>query len=136
MSLKAEERYLVEAVKNGDVEDTPKGIGVASLLKRGVNVNCLDGSGCTPLHYACSNGKLEVARVLLNQPGILVNQKDHYGRTPLHFAALAGHVDITQLVMQMQGDKNALTNVGQTPYELAQANGHTPVCMALQGVFV
>ena len=41
--LQANEKRLVDAVKKGEVNDGRKGMGVLSLLKNKVDVNCVDG---------------------------------------------------------------------------------------------
>eukprot|EP01006_Ploeotia_vitrea_P057465 TRINITY_DN68179_c1_g1_i1.p1 TRINITY_DN68179_c1_g1~~TRINITY_DN68179_c1_g1_i1.p1 ORF type:complete len:160 (+),score=12.97 TRINITY_DN68179_c1_g1_i1:22-480(+) len=117
----ADERRLVDAVKKGDVGDGRKGMGVASLLQRGLNVNCADGSGCTPLHYACSNGRLEVVKVLMQQKEINVNVQDYYGHTPLHWACMGGHAEVVQhLLTDRNLDISLQTNLGKTALDLAK----------------
>eukprot|EP00906_Rhabdomonas_costata_P031078 RCo043925 len=124
----SDERRLVEAVKKGDVKDGRKGMGVASLLERGVNVNCVDECGCTPLHYACSNGHIEAVQVLLQQAGIDTNAQDCYGRTALHWAAQCGHIEIVRLLMSTKGVRNGLkTNLGKTAGELARQYGQLDI---------
>ncbi|KAL3472288.1 ankyrin repeat-containing domain protein [Aspergillus californicus] len=49
-------------------------------------VNQADGSGRTPLHYACRSGRPESVKLLLDA-GANVNQGDMYRRTPLHACA-------------------------------------------------
>eukprot|EP01012_Entosiphon_sulcatum_P063024 TRINITY_DN8992_c0_g1_i1.p2 TRINITY_DN8992_c0_g1~~TRINITY_DN8992_c0_g1_i1.p2 ORF type:complete len:153 (-),score=25.88 TRINITY_DN8992_c0_g1_i1:81-539(-) len=117
-------RRLVDAVKKGDVQDTRKGVGVQSLLQRGVDPNSADGGGCTPLHYACSNGQLHVVKALLDHPGINVNAQDSYGRTPLHWAVSSGHVDVVKMLLERPAVDRALqTNLGKTAGDLAVQTG-------------
>jgi len=128
----AVERRLVDAVKKGDVGDGRKGMGVLSLLENKVNVNCVDGGGNTPLHYASSNGQMEVVRVLLEQADIDVNIQDHYGRTALHWAAVCGHIDVVKMLRDNSKVKTQVkTHLGKTAFDLAKQQGHRECAQAL-----
>ena len=54
--------------------------GVQDLL------NEQDGLGCTPLHYASKEGRLNAIDDLLRL-GAIINPKDNEKKSPLHFAA-------------------------------------------------
>ena len=61
--------------------------GAVTNGQAGADVNHLDWGGFTPLHRAAFDGRVEVARLLLDA-GAKVNQQDAIGgRTPLHQAA-------------------------------------------------
>jgi ankyrin repeat protein len=57
----------------------------------------------TPLHVACSHGKTEIAKILL-ESGAAVNIEDKESWTPLHCAAAEGHVEIIKLLGKCQGN--------------------------------
>eukprot|EP00981_Chlorochromonas_danica_P015808 scaffold14697_cov487-Ochromonas_danica.AAC.1 len=40
----------------------------------------------TPLHFACSEGYVEIVKVLLSDGRVDVNKKDQFGQTPLKVA--------------------------------------------------
>ncbi|TRY57842.1 hypothetical protein DNTS_017642 [Danionella cerebrum] len=65
---------------------------------RGLNVNCVDGSGYTPLHHASLNGHRDVVLKLL-QFEASTNIADNKGCFPLHLAAWRGDVDIVQILI-------------------------------------
>lgn len=53
--------HLYEAVRHGDMES------LMSALASGLSVNCRDKYNKTPLMVACSHGRLDVARFLLER---------------------------------------------------------------------
>jgi hypothetical protein len=84
---------LCGAVSEGDVKQ------VKALLKRGANVNGVDGSGWTPLMRAADGGHLEAARLLLER-GADVTCPSRNGFTPLMRAFLNGHTEMVELLRQ------------------------------------
>lgn len=72
---------LHEAAKTGNIDRVHK------LIKEGHFVNAIDSRfGLTPLHYAVRNGRVEVARLLIEN-GASLNQPSTQGITPLDWAA-------------------------------------------------
>ena len=74
---------------------------VQNILPTGVNVNTKDiAQGRTALHYACSNGHLEIVKSLL---GIMrlsrINQPDNSGKTALELAYWSGNYPIVQALI-------------------------------------
>jgi ankyrin repeat protein len=66
-------------VSHGEYESHADGVGIAQLLLAcGVDVNAQDTNGATPLHIASWCGKLDIARLLLEQ-ATLKNE-----RSPMH----------------------------------------------------
>ena len=66
---------------------------VRELLEKGkYSVNCTDSDGCTPLHYACANGHIDVVRTLISEykADISANEKT----TPLAIGVLYGELDV------------------------------------------
>ncbi|OHS94516.1 hypothetical protein TRFO_39332 [Tritrichomonas foetus] len=56
----------------------------------------------SPLHIACKNNYIEIARLLLNHPKIIRNTRD-FGKnrkTPLHMAAESGNLEIVKLLLE------------------------------------
>jgi ankyrin repeat protein len=100
------------------------------LSIRNINVNVKDVYGRTPLHWAARNGRIEIARLLL-QNGAEVNAKDNIGFTPLHFAASKGHVDILQLLVEYGANLEAQDNTGYGALHFAAFYGHLPFIQEL-----
>ena len=85
---------LIEASKSGDVS------AVHNLLSQGGNVNCRDGQGNSPLHYAVKAKHTEIVQLLLEK-GAEVQKKNKKNETVLTIASsndtvmteiLTGHI--------------------------------------------
>jgi len=61
-----------------------------------LDLNARDNRGCTPLHYLCAYGKLELVKKLI-QLGSKVDIKDRLGRTPLDYAKFS-KTEVEQLL--------------------------------------
>lgn len=108
---------LVAAVKAKD------GPGVSKLLRAGINPDCRDADGRTPLHIASSEGDLTVATLLL-AAGADVNAKDAAGLTPLHKAAAAGSRQVANVLLASGANGGAVSSAGLTPAGEASRNHH------------
>jgi len=72
---------LHEAAKTGKIDEVRK------LIQAGHPVDALDSSfGLTPLHFAVRNGRVEVARLLIEK-GASLRQPSIQGITPLDWTA-------------------------------------------------
>ena len=91
--LLLERKKLRKACNNNEVAV------VESLLESGVDPNCSDERGRTPLHLAASRGNLDVVNKLLIA-GANPNNKDCVGNTPLHLASCTSHVRVVTLLIK------------------------------------
>jgi ankyrin repeat protein len=95
---------------------------------------CSHRVGDRPLHAACLNGDVAVARALLdcgarvNEPlaGTLL--------TPLHHAAIAGRSDVVALLLERKADGSLKCSRGQTAADAAQAHGKHSVVAQIEAV--
>jgi len=76
----------------------------------------------TPLHATASNGKLEVARVLLEY-GANVNHPDSGGRSALHIASRCSSDDFVRLLLDHGADPSALDGSNETALHHASFDG-------------
>ena len=63
-----------------------------------------DKSKDTPLHSAVRNGKITVARLLLEK-GALIEARDKDNNTPLHLAALNNETSMVRLLLEKGASK-------------------------------
>ncbi|KAM9495366.1 ankyrin repeat and sterile alpha motif domain-containing protein 1B isoform 2-T2 [Clarias gariepinus] len=145
------EQELLEAARTGNVLLVEKllsgkrgllGSGSGSIalpgllsMWRGLNVNCADSSGYTPLHHAALNGHRDVVLKLL-QFEASTNVPDNKGCFPLHLAAWRGDVDIVRILMH-HGPSHCRVNEQnhekETALHCAAQYGHSEVvCVLLQ----
>lgn len=92
---------------------------VESILER--NPKCteaVDEDGYTPLHRACYNNHVDIAKILLRY-GADVNARTEYEWTPLHSAVKWSNAECAALMLQHGSDVNALSQGSQTPLHIA-----------------
>ena len=82
------------------------------------------------LHYAASEGRTDVAMLLLGA-GAPVDCLNIDGWTPLHFAARAGHGKVAALLLEAGANKNVRTQWG-TALAIATQEGHAEVAALLR----
>jgi ankyrin repeat domain-containing protein 17 len=81
----------------------------------------------TALTYACENGHMGVADVLLEH-GAALEHESEGGRTPLMKAARAGHYATVQYLINRGADVNRTTTTNDhTVLSLSSAGGHLQV---------
>lgn len=88
------------------------------------NVNAIDDSGWTSLHYAAQNGNLDMVKLLIKN-GAEFKAMDKDGRAPIHIAAFYGRTNIVEffidskIPIDWKSDKS-----GITPLHWAAEGGH------------
>jgi ankyrin repeat protein len=98
---------------------------VLGLLHQGtVNANSRDRFDWTPLMFAASTGRLQIARALLAE-GARVNDENDRGENPLTMAAERGNVTMVLLLIDNGARTNAHDNTGKTPLMYAAEDGRS-----------
>ena len=66
---------------------------------------------CTPLHYACRHGRVDIAQQLITHCKYSIESKDGKGRTPLHTAAQYGQVSTFNVLLHnlFMNEESSLT---------------------------
>ena len=100
---------------------------VAFLLSRKASVAHASKVGDTALKMASLKGKLEVARLLVEN-GAEINPA---GWTPLHYAAFEGHPEVVKFLLEKGANKNAVAPNEFTALMLAVRGDHTEVARVL-----
>lgn len=85
-------------------------------------INDTDSYGMTPLHYACRNGRGEIAALLLKN-GADYATADTYGQTAVHYIVQSGNADLLS-VIEKSSKSSDFVNIrnlknGETPLHLA-----------------
>jgi ankyrin repeat protein len=86
-----------------------------ALIKRGGNVN---KPGWAPLHYASTNGHLEVMRLLLEEYAY-IDAASPNGTTPLMMAAQYGSDDAVRLLLEEGADPTIKNDLSLTATDFA-----------------
>lgn len=94
------------------------------LIGEGADINAMDEFGCTPLHDAARNKKVDTIGILLKY-GAQINARDHNGNTPL-YTAIRRNANSKAIgaLLQNNADVNIANNMGQTPIFVAVSRGH------------
>ncbi|XP_062238929.1 ankyrin repeat and sterile alpha motif domain-containing protein 1B isoform X1 [Platichthys flesus] len=143
------EQELLEAARTGNVVLVEKllsgrkgilGSGSGSIplpnllsMWKGLNVNCTDSSGYTPLHHASLNGHRDVVLKLL-QFEASTHVSDSKGCFPLHLAAWRGDDDIVRILIHHGPSPcrvNQQNHERETALHCAAQYGHSEVVAVL-----
>ncbi|XP_062601768.1 E3 ubiquitin-protein ligase HACE1-like [Saccostrea cucullata] len=107
---------------------------LVTLIKKGVDVNCQDMSGCTPLHLAARNGQKRCINKLLECKAD-VNIRNNEGLTAIHWLAVNGRTEVLHDLFAYVPDVDVEDAQGQTALHVACQNGHksTVICLLDHG---
>ncbi|CAN0143410.1 unnamed protein product [Scytosiphon promiscuus] len=108
----------------------------AQLVSKGLDVNGVDPeNGWTPVHYACKNGRDELARLLTSRSDTMVDLAGVGGATPLHLAASGGYAKCVTNLLENNASPVVKNNKGQVPAVVAMLHGHAPIAKNLLQAF-
>ena len=88
------------------------------MLENGADVEVEDVEGQRPIHYAVSDGPVELVELLI-QHGANIDAADINGNRPLHYAARYGLIDVVPLLIKHGAKMNVQNIVGKTPLHIA-----------------
>ncbi|XP_061825496.1 protein phosphatase 1 regulatory subunit 12A isoform X2 [Nerophis lumbriciformis] len=92
-----------------------------AVLEGGGTLTPHPNTQATALHVTAAKGYIEVLKVLL-QCAVDVDSRDIDGWTPLHAGAHWGQKEVCTLLADHMCDMTAVSNVGQTPLDVADEN--------------
>lgn len=102
---------------------------------KGITADVKDDHGHTPLHWATSNGHLEIVRYLIKK-GATVDIKDDCGDTALHVAAANNYPEIVKHLIKKGALVGLQNKDGKTPLHWVASNrGNLETVKFLCGVF-
>ncbi|KIY02140.1 uncharacterized protein Z520_02278 [Fonsecaea multimorphosa CBS 102226] len=120
---------LSSAVTNGN-ETVAK-----CLLEHGVDANCRDNRGRTPLSFACEYGYESLVRILLEYR-VDIDAQDQDGRTALWWAAAYGRTAILKTLLERRTEMEVLAELDESALLKAVDNGHVEAArLLLQHMF-
>ena len=96
---------------------------VKLFISAGMNVNCKDKNGNTPLIIASEKGLNSLVRILLENKAD-VNAKDIGEWTPLIYAAYNGNIEIVNMLLSYGAEVNAREAYSSTALHKACFKGH------------
>ncbi|KFM71953.1 Tyrosine-protein kinase HTK16, partial [Stegodyphus mimosarum] len=94
------------------------------LLEVGANPNIRDGSGLSPLHYACQKNQSSTVTVLLKWGANPQLRATESGWVPLHYSANHGCFDTVKDLLSLNTPCHPRSNYNETPLDLATKNNH------------
>ena len=100
--------------------------GIRKLLSKGVPPNCTDNNGCTPLHHAVSQNRIEIIPLLISYKAD-VDKKDNFGETPLHKAANQNKAEAADKLLEHFVKINEQDKRGTTPLHHAASKDYTEI---------
>ncbi|XP_059470956.1 ankyrin-3-like isoform X1 [Neocloeon triangulifer] len=102
------------------------------LVDNGADLSAEDNKGNDALHWACLQGKLEIAKYLLLELNCFgTEKKGELGRTALHHAVQHAHVAVAEFLLSNGADINARDNDNCTPLIFAAIVSSTEMCRFL-----
>ncbi|KAG4025794.1 hypothetical protein MFRU_050g00120 [Monilinia fructicola] len=102
-----------------------------TLLERGVSAMASNSWNTTAMHYAASNGHVEVAEMLIEAgAGASINQSNYDHSTPLDLAARKGHEKIVKLLLEKGADIDG-DSIGANALQTAARAGMTDMVQFL-----
>lgn len=107
---------------------------VKFLSKVGADIHLRDTDGMSPLHVACQNGNLIIAKYLLDANISYANDVTFNGSTPLHFASTKNAIDLVGYLLV--SDSKILQNKnGNTPLHDCAIHGNIEVMTLMNKKF-
>ena len=109
-TTKADVLLLFKHVRKGEYDAAKR------LFKRGIDPNCRDKFGNTPLIVACQNGSGRIAKLCLRR-GADVNATNAKKNAALHFTVQYGFTAMGDWLVENGADRDLVNDAGQTAYE-------------------
>ena len=116
---------LVNFVRDGDLRSVEK-----FLSNHEVDLNQVNRTGISPLMVACTNGHVEIAKLLLKR-GAKVNFVNRFNQNALMKAAEGGNVEVVNLLLEHGANCNTAAIDTKTALILACEQGSVEVVEAL-----
>lgn len=106
------------------------------LISEGVDVNETDYNNLTALYYACRDGLVAMAKILIEN-GATIDVRDPHGNTPLMKAVYYSEhygVELVSLLIENGADIDAKNNYGISPRMLALDSSNNESVLKAMGI--
>ena len=121
---------LLAAAQNGEVKYIEDILDPGKHHDLIADINCTGLDDWTALHFAASEGFVDVALALLTRE-INIDGRSSLERTPMHLACIRGHVEIVKTLLDYGADMNAVDFDLNTPGHFASEFGHIRILETL-----
>ncbi|XP_063921637.1 putative ankyrin repeat protein RF_0381 [Zophobas morio] len=103
---------------------------VNRLLTLGADVNKSNFMDETPVYFACSKGKLKLAKLLVEK-GADLRVKDSKSKSLLHIAVEKSNLELCRFLIERGLDVNSQDHDGETPLHYAVQTKHNKILFLL-----
>ena len=98
------------------------------LASQGCNLHLIDKIGQSCLFYVARDGRLNLAKYLIDQAKVDINSVDTFGQTAFFYACREGHLEVCRLLADCGTDVDLQdTTAGETPLYYAIKNNHIKI---------
>ena len=116
-TLDSESSGVLHAVSSGDMSLLKEELKGGEISQR-----VTDSNRRTPLHVACSLGRLEMVKLFIEM-GMNVDACSMTGQTPLHEACIGGHYSVLKLLLSRVSDLDVVDSNGLSAAHYCALNG-------------
>jgi ankyrin repeat protein len=96
---------------------------VELLLSYGAAIDAVDRNGCTALHCALFEGRLNAADILIGRDADLCRHDTLIGITPIHIAAAQGYLQMASMLIDRHVKVDTMESQGLTPLHISALKG-------------
>ncbi|KAK4175285.1 ankyrin repeat-containing domain protein [Triangularia setosa] len=119
--------FVSFAAEGGDLAEMERLLGI-----EGLDFNCSDRGGRTPLSWAAGAGEGPVVKLLVKRLGkqLVEKSSDKNNRTPIHWVAESGSsdtIDIIKCLLENGVPVDSKDKLGRTPLSLAAEKGYDDI---------
>jgi ankyrin repeat protein len=104
---------------------------VQSFIESGYDINRVTYTGVTPLYVACSNGKTDIIRLILDNNCTTINTERLTGVTPLFVACYREQFNVVKLLLENGAEQKA-NKKGEIPIDIVIKSGRADIVGLLQ----
>ena len=107
------------------------------LLDAGADARAKDNDRMTPMHFACTEGKIDTVRLLFSYAEKsqdvynMLEDRNRDGETALHAAVEGGYLDVVEICLEKGANVRSRRGNLAHPLHIAAINGHVEIAKLL-----